>query len=833
MLFCFRMIQCAYCRSELENFNSYKVHLKILHNKRTYGDKLICGQNGCILDYTSFQSLKNHCIRHHGVSHCNQLDNSEQHVDKLFGVTITNDALLMDTACAENSRQSPPTLMEKMSRNGDVLHEAAVFISRLRNHLTLSLSTSQEIINICSDMIQSIMSDVTDQVADVLKKHNIDETDSVALFDYLNRLKKPFSNLDTCYKQNKYFESKGLYIAPTSFSINQAVEPVITESAVYSRTKLLTGEYISQQSCLKAILSLPGVFSQVESYLKSEPSDGLICDFKDAALWKTHPLRLKYEHCDDTLVIPVFDFYDDIEVANPLGSHATIHKLGAKYTIVKGFKPWHNSRLENILLNTLVYAADRTAYTNSAAFDAYITEMHQLESRGFKLDIDGKSYTVFVVLVQVTGDNLGLNGVLGFVESFSAGYPCRLCKLHRDDFSTQIMECDNLLRNRESYAIDIEQRNPSESGIKEECCYNKIGSYHVCENVYCDIMHDLFEGVCRYVLQKLLKYFIFDKKFFSYTTLATRMKFFKFDHSSVPSCPSERTIKEESFHMGAIEMLNVVLGLPLIIGSFVPEGDKCWNVFLLLRQVVLISMGLSFSLDELKYMGTVVAEFIHEYCIVFQSNATIKFHNLTHYPSIIRSLGPMYNMWCMRCEAKHAKLKKVAVSSGCFKNVCKTAAVRHQMCLADRLVSQKGLDDDEVTVTRCDNIMLCDLLDGEMLSSVLGNYGLYREIFRCNQCSFNGTEYNVGDIIITGADDLMPVFVQITHVFLNDALELMLVCKTLLTVAYNAHYQAYQVSETSENISIAVSKMGSLLSPWPLACRNVDNTKFVSLRHKL
>jgi hypothetical protein len=51
-----------------ETFEVYRLHLKVLHNKRTQGDKLVCGQNGCPLDYLSFQSLKNHCVKHHGLA---------------------------------------------------------------------------------------------------------------------------------------------------------------------------------------------------------------------------------------------------------------------------------------------------------------------------------------------------------------------------------------------------------------------------------------------------------------------------------------------------------------------------------------------------------------------------------------------------------------------------------------------------------------------------------------------------------------------------------------------------------------------------------------------
>ena len=67
--------------------------------------------------------------------------------------------------------------------------------------------------------------------------------------------------------------------------------------------------------------------------------------------------------------------------------------------------------------------------------------MTELENKGFTRTIpDGQQYQVYVIMVQLTGDNLGLNGMLGFVESFTANYPCRLCKVARACFDEAFVE---------------------------------------------------------------------------------------------------------------------------------------------------------------------------------------------------------------------------------------------------------------------------------------------------------------------------------------------------------------------------------------------------------
>ena len=51
--------------------------------------------------------------------------------------------------------------------------------------------------------------------------------------------------------------------------------------------------------------------------------DGCMGDYCDGTLFKTHPL---FTH--DELALQVTLYYDDLEVCNPLGAKAKIHKLG-------------------------------------------------------------------------------------------------------------------------------------------------------------------------------------------------------------------------------------------------------------------------------------------------------------------------------------------------------------------------------------------------------------------------------------------------------------------------------------------------------------------------
>lgn len=56
----------------------------------------------------------------------------------------------------------------------------------------------------------------------------------------------------------------------------------------------------------------------------------------------------------------------------------------------------------------------------------------------------------------------------------------------------------NLIRNKINYKDHINQANVSITGIKERCIFNDVPNYHVVENIVCDFMHDIPEGVARY-----------------------------------------------------------------------------------------------------------------------------------------------------------------------------------------------------------------------------------------------------------------------------------------------------------------------------------------------
>ena len=634
-------MKCAYCEETFREFHSYKLHLKVFHNKNSYDDKLLCGQNCCPRDFSRFQTLRAHIIKVHEPS-LSVVSPSSKGIDyngaeesenmDVCDFSVDDNCQMLSSACFSSTSLQTAQFMQERVTNGNICHDSALFVAKLRSNLKIPLCTVSQIIDDCKDMLSASVSAIRHDVQSLTNDYSIPQEKVESLYQVMEVLENPFIGIESSWNHSKYLTQSGFFVEPQTFLIDSVIVPGHCSSSC--QVKKLTGEFVSTRKVIEKVLCLPGVLEHVQSRLSAiEKDEDVICDFLDGQLWRNHPVRLQHSNEENTVVIPVFDFYDDLETANALGSHAVIHKIGVKYTVVKSFSPAVNAKLENLFLNMIFKSADRTA---SGLLDMYIHEMTELENNGFTLTIpDGRQYQVYVIMVQLTGDNLGLNGMLGFVESFTANYPCRLCKVARARFDETFIEQSHMLRTRDSYEADVCLNNPSLTGIKESCPYNALPSFHVTDNVFCDIMHDIAEGVARYLMASLLNSFILKRKYFSLENLNVRLVGYMYDHSCPPPPLSADHIKNMSLTLSAAEMINLVLGLNLMIGDLVPVGDVEWEVFLMFRLIVLYCFGTVFCAEELQYLQIIISEFLQEYRSVFGGSLTLKFHNMIHYPRVI------------------------------------------------------------------------------------------------------------------------------------------------------------------------------------------------------
>ena len=82
------------------------------------------------------------------------------------------------------------------------------------------------------------------------------------------------------------------------------------------------------------------------------------------------------------LLLTLYLYYNEIDVGNPLGSHAAINKFGVVHVSIAFLPPEIAFRLNSILFSTLLRAKDMKNCCNLKLFQHLISEFNYLERTG-------------------------------------------------------------------------------------------------------------------------------------------------------------------------------------------------------------------------------------------------------------------------------------------------------------------------------------------------------------------------------------------------------------------------------------------------------------------
>lgn len=81
-------------------------------------------------------------------------------------------------------------------------------------------------------------------------------------------------------------------------------------------------------------MELPNVFTSIMDYINNcKNNTTLLTSVYHGEMWNS--IELKQNEC----ILPIALFFDDFEINNPVGSHKSIHKLGAVYLSLIGLPP--------------------------------------------------------------------------------------------------------------------------------------------------------------------------------------------------------------------------------------------------------------------------------------------------------------------------------------------------------------------------------------------------------------------------------------------------------------------------------------------------------------
>ena len=394
-----------------------------------------------------------------------------------------------------------------------------------------------------------------------------------------------FKDFNTEYKRIAFLKKQKLYIEPKSVHFG----PQPREKKGKEETVNVGGQLVPLDSVLKRFLELPNVFDETYKYYCDliNTSDS-ITNIIQTEFWKKN-----VEYKENSIIFPLHIFEDAFETGNPLGPNAGKHKLNGVYASIACLPPEQKSKLNNIFSLQIYYVDDLHNFNRKEIFSDMIILLNKLDTEGITLELkENRIINVRFKVANIIADNLGLNGILGFQESFSANHFCRICKLHKTETKKRCHQVDKSLRNLENYKKDLEIRNSEKSGIKEACVFHDLIDFHCTVNISVDVMHDILEGICRVEMFHVVHHCLKVAKYFSLKTLNHRLTFFRFkDSENRPPLITETDIVNKKLKMTASQMLAFVLNFGLMVGDLITKrNDEFWKLYKLQREILSVAL---------------------------------------------------------------------------------------------------------------------------------------------------------------------------------------------------------------------------------------------------
>ena len=827
---------CSRCNAIVHgNVTNLLRHIRCRHTVligRKFTAPVACGQDGCWQTFRYSAAFKRHIENQHKNLHLDEYDTEDNNLDDPSDGD-NDDFEAIDNIPAQNTDfENDNHELDKK----DVTELAALTIAKMRASSSVVQSTIDNVIQESSDLFSQVITSLQAKTESVLKSKGIPEDDPerLDLQNTFRQFQNPFDNLETACQQNKYFKESNNFVQPREvpFAVAYYQRNNPATGHVDQVARRVTFQYIPLKQLLKHILESKGFMRAVAEYQLSR--DEVMRDFHDGEFCRGHVFFSNGKN------IALLLYVDDCEIANPLGSKAGMHKIGVIYCTILNLPAKFRSSLCNHYLVALYNAGDVKTYGFDPILQPLVDDMNDLEKDGLHITTDIFEGTVKVGIAQVTGDNLGVNGILGFVESFISHYFCRNCKMHIAEMRRALIAIYQLNRTHANYCEDLEANDPTSTGVKVPCLLNNLEHFHVTTNYVPDVMHDLLEGVCglevHLVLADLIHAGLFDLDLLN--SRITSFDYSPSDSKNKPSPISQNKITNPDGASGqtASQMWCLIRYLPLMICDVVPEGNEHLELLLLLLECMDFIFSPEVTVGETVFLKQIIKDH-HDYFLTMYPDRNLKpkHHFMTHYPQQIRQLGPLTNYWTMRFEAKHRFFKRLGHIVCNYRNILKTLAERHQMFLCYHLMCGKDLAERDVEIGPGSPTLVMSLERPECLTTLLGVH-LFSDVYVANWCVVNGIKYCKNLLVHTGKScDSLPIFKRIVYV-ICEGTDVQLVTELWETVEYDRHTHTYVVQPTQETVW-SVVRMQDLCDHQTYhpskSYKEDDSHHYVTLRHRI
>jgi hypothetical protein len=390
-------------------------------------------------------------------------------------------------------------------------------------------------------------------------------------------------------------------------------------------------------------------------------------------------VRKKITQFEGKIVFPYFIYIDDFEINNLLGSHATYQLIAAIYYSFLLVE--NNSKQSNIFLAALIKSADLKEFGNDLCLLQLINEINFLEEKGQSISTGYGEFHVYFMLDLVLGDDLGLNSILEFSKSFLSNYYGRFCKTYKSIAQKLCVKNILCMRNRINYSDDVAKMDFNETGINKNSILNSIKSFHVNENYYVDVMHDVFEGICHYDMCHIIKYYVYTAQIFLLYIVEV---------DNISSEISVNHLNKCHLKMSAKEMMSFIHFFTIVVRDLIPDDDEVWTFFLNLLKLTDLLLSYNFTEGKIMDLKQIISQHNSMYIRLFNDTLKPKHHFLIYYPTIIHYSGPPRFYKCFKYERKHRKLKMYARTTTSRKNITLSLARKCQYKFAHILLQSSA-----------------------------------------------------------------------------------------------------------------------------------------------
>ena len=137
-------------------------------------------------------------------------------------------------------------------------------------------------------------------------------------------------------------------------------------------------------------------------------------------MFKEHPL-----FSSDPSALQMVCYYDELELANPLGAYVKKHKIGVGFFILGNIQPKYRSRLRSVNLAFVCKVEVVEKHGIKKVLQPLVQDLNKLATDGITVSVNGvdRNYKI-AFLADTPASHL----VGGFKKSVSSAFrPCRTC----------------------------------------------------------------------------------------------------------------------------------------------------------------------------------------------------------------------------------------------------------------------------------------------------------------------------------------------------------------------------------------------------------------------